>query len=99
MNLICPARILLPADGQVPAEGERIAQVYAVPSAAEAGQRVAEQLGVRLSVVPGLLKKPQEELQAIADLHRGETVVVLGLDLGLTLPAVIEHTGDGWTAV
>jgi hypothetical protein len=99
MNLICPARILLPADGVAPGENERIAEVYAAPSAAEAGQRMAEQLGVRLSVVPELAGAPEEELQAIADLHRGETVVLLGVDLGLRLPAVIEHTGDGWTAV
>jgi hypothetical protein len=99
MNLMCPARILLPVDGLDPGARERIAQIYAAPAAAEAGSRLAENLGVRLSVVPELAGPPEEELRAIADLHRGETVVLLGVDLGLRLPAVIEHTGDGWTVV
>jgi len=96
---MCPARILLPAEGLVPGAGERIVQVYAAPAAADAGERLAEHLGVRLSVVPELVLRPDGELQAIADLHRGETVVLLGVDLGLRLPAVIEHTGDGWTVM
>ncbi|NIK57813.1 class I SAM-dependent methyltransferase [Kribbella shirazensis] len=100
MNLMCPARILLlPGDGRDAAVGERVAQVYAGPFEAAAGARLADRLGVRLSVVPELTQRPDAELQAIADLHRGETVVVLGLDLGLRLPAVVEHTGDGWTRV
>jgi hypothetical protein len=99
VNLICPARILLPGDGVALGTGERVAQVYATPSAAEAAERLADRLGVGVRVVPELLLRPDEELQAIADLHRGETVVLLGIDLGLRLPAVIEHTGDGWTAV
>ncbi|GAA3135546.1 SAM-dependent methyltransferase [Kribbella aluminosa] len=100
MNLMCPARILLlPGDVQNPAVGERVAQVYAGPFEAAAGSRLAEHLGVRLTVVPELTEHPDAELEAIADLHRGETVVVLGLDLGLKLPAVVEHTGDGWTRV
>ncbi|TDD61358.1 class I SAM-dependent methyltransferase [Kribbella antibiotica] len=100
MNLMCPARILLlPGDVEDAAVGERIAQVYAATFDASAGSRLAEQLGVRLTVVPDLVRRPDAELQAIADLHRGETVVVLGVDLGLKLPAVVEHTGDGWTRV
>lgn len=100
MNLMCPARILLlPADGQDPEVGERVVQVYAGPFEASAGSRLAEHLGVRLTVVPELTQHPDAELQAIADLHRGEAVVVLGLDLGLKLPAVVEHTGDGWTRI
>ena len=100
MNLMCPARILLlPGDVQDPAVGERIAQVYAGPFEAAAGARLADLLGVRLTVVPELVRRPDEELQSIADLHRGEAVVVLGLDLGLKLPAIVEHTGDGWTRV
>jgi SAM-dependent methyltransferase len=97
MNLMCPARILLlPGDVLEPAIGERIAEVYAGSFEVAAGTRLADQLGVRLTVVPDLV---EAELQAIADLHRGETVVVLGLDLGLRLPALVEHTGDGWTRV
>jgi SAM-dependent methyltransferase len=100
MNLMCPARILLlPGDVQEAAVGERVAQVYAGTFEAAAGSRLAERLGVRLTVVPELTQRPTEELQSIADLHRGETVVVLGLDLGLRLPAIVEHTGDGWTRV
>lgn len=100
MNLMCPARILLlPGDVQDAAVGERVAQVYAGTFEAAAGSRLAERLGVRLTVVPELTQRPDEELQAIADLHRGETVVVLGVDLGLRLPATVEHTGDGWTRV
>jgi SAM-dependent methyltransferase len=98
MNLMCPARILLlPGDVQDAAVGERVAQVYAGPFEAAAGSRLAERLGVRLTVVPELTQRPDEELQSIADQHRGETVVVLGLDLGFKLPVTVEHTGDGWT--
>ncbi|MGW6277236.1 methyltransferase domain-containing protein [Kribbella sp. NPDC055071] len=100
MNLMCPARILLlPGDGRDAVVDEQIAQVYAGPFEAAAGARLAEQLGVRVTVVPELVRNPDDELRAIADLHRGETVVVLGLDLGLRLPATVEHTGDGWTRV
>lgn len=100
MNLMCPARIvLLPGDVRDAVVGERVAQVYAGSFEAAAGARLAEDLGVRLTVVPELTQRPDAELQAIADLHRGETVVVLGLDLGLRLPAVVEHTGDGWTRI
>ncbi len=70
--------------------------MYAGSFEVAAGTRLADQLGVQLTVVPDLV---EGELQAIADLHRGETVVVLGLDLGLRLPALVEHTGDGWTRV
>lgn len=97
---MCPARILLlPGDVVDPAVAERIAQVYAGPFEAAAGARLADRLGVRLTVVPELVRRADDELQAIADLHRGETVVVLGVDLGLRLPAIVEHTGDGWTRV
>ncbi|MEV0289126.1 class I SAM-dependent methyltransferase [Kribbella sp. NPDC050820] len=97
---MCPARILLwPGDVAEAVVDERIAQVYAGPFEAAGGARLAERLGVRLTVVPELVRRPDEELQAIADLHRGETVVVLGVDLGLHLPAIVEHTGDGWTRV
>jgi SAM-dependent methyltransferase len=100
MNLMCPARILLlPGDVVEAAVGERVAQVYAGPFEAAAGARLADRLGVRLTVVPELVRRPDDELRAIADLHRGETVVVLGVDLGLRLPAIVEHTGDGWMRV
>lgn len=97
---MCPARILLlPGDVVEAVVEDRIAQVYAGPFEAAAGARLAERLGVRLTVVPELVRRPDDELQAIADLHRGETVVVLGVDLGLRLPAIVEHNGDGWARV
>ncbi|MEV6414716.1 class I SAM-dependent methyltransferase [Kribbella sp. NPDC051718] len=40
-------------------------------------------------------------LREIGDQHRGETVVVVApeLRLGLELPVVIEHEGEGWTVL
>ncbi len=96
MNLMCPARILLPLPGTPPQvfAGERITAVYAaVPD--PAGSELAAALGVSLTV----LDDPAGRLQEISDGHRGETVVLLGADLGVRLPAVIEYTGDGWTSV
>ncbi|GAB3834074.1 hypothetical protein GCM10028799_67140 [Kribbella italica] len=95
MNLMCPTRILLPLPGSPPAifESERITAVFAV--APTPGEELAAALGVPFSTVDD----PLDRLQEIADLHRGETVVLLGADLGVRLPAVVEHTGDGWTAV
>jgi SAM-dependent methyltransferase len=95
MNLICPARILLPLPGTPPQvfADERISAVYAVSSSG--GDELAAGLGVPLTVVDD----PAGQLQEISDVHRGETVVLLGADLGVRLPAVVEHTGDGWTSV
>jgi SAM-dependent methyltransferase len=95
MNLMCPARILLPLPGTPPQvfAGERITAVYAVSSAG--GSELAAELGVAMTVVDD----PVGQLQEISDGHRGETVVLLGADLGVRLPAVVEHTGDGWTSV
>ncbi|MGC4939801.1 class I SAM-dependent methyltransferase [Kribbella sp. DT2] len=96
MNLMCPARILLPLPGTPPQAfaGERITAVYAaVPT--PAASTLAADLGVALTV----LDDPAGQLQEISDAHRGETVVLLDADLGVRLPAVVEHTGDGWTSV
>jgi broad specificity phosphatase PhoE len=78
---------------------------------------VANRLGVRLVVVPelgevpgesasGAVRRSEEALSRIADLHRGETVVVvapglshaLGLELGAG-PVELEHDGYGWTVL
>lgn len=91
--------MLLPAGSLDIGAGERIALVYASPPAADDAARLADHLGVRSTVVPEIGRWTDHELRAIADLHRGETVVLLGVDLGLRLPAVIEHTGDAWTVV
>jgi SAM-dependent methyltransferase len=96
---MCPARlILLPPGSRERLTGERIAQIYASPAAEEVAARLAEELGVRLTVVPVLRTEAEVVVRDIADQHRGETVVVVApdLELGLTLPAVIEHEGDGW---
>jgi SAM-dependent methyltransferase len=104
MNLMCPARlVLLPAGSTAWVDGltgERIAAVYTGPPVFEGAEQLAERLGVRLTVLDQPVRR-DAELQEIADQHRGETVVVLApeLDVGLTLPAIVEHTGDGWTRV
>ncbi|MEV8378002.1 hypothetical protein AB0P21_35010 [Kribbella sp. NPDC056861] len=101
MNLMCPARlILLPPGSRAYLAGERVAGVYATPDAEEPAARLAEELGIRLTLLP--MPAPAEVVvREIADQHRGETVVVIALtlDLGLQLPAVIEHEGDGWVVV
>ncbi|WP_112239582.1 class I SAM-dependent methyltransferase [Kribbella monticola] len=105
MNLMCPARLILVPD-ELPVEvppGERVAAVYANARGEATAARWAAELGVRLTVDPEL--DAGEALRDIADVHRGETVVVVapGLDLGLAIPAdrrlVIEHTGDGWSVL
>jgi SAM-dependent methyltransferase len=107
MNLMCPARlILLPPGSRERLTGERIAAVYATPAGEAPATHLAEELGARLTLLPALAdptradRRPAEAIVGeIADQHRGETVVVIApdLDLGLELPAVIEHEGDGWT--
>lgn len=96
---MCPARLVLLSPGsRERLTGERIAQVYASPAAEESAARLAEELGVRLTVVPVLREDAEVVVRDIADQHRGETVVLVApdLDLGITVPAVIEHEGDGW---
>lgn len=116
MNLICPAwLILLPVGAEVAPAGERIARVYASPDVAEDAERLGLDLAVGVGVVPELRQAPGESgsdavrrceaaLSGIADLHRGETVVVIapGLSLGIELgtgPVKLEHDGFGWTVV
>lgn len=120
MNLMCPARlILLPVGSAESLAGQRIAMVYASPAVAESAEQVANRLGVRPAVVPELgevpgesasaaVRRSEEALSGIADLHRGETVVViapglsLGVELGLELGAgsvELEHDGYGWTVL
>jgi SAM-dependent methyltransferase len=120
MNLMCPAwLILLPVGSAENLAGQRIAMVYASPALAESAEQVACRLGVRLAVVPELgevpgesasdaVRRSEEALSGIADLHRGETVVVIapGLALGRELvlesssgPVELEHDGYGWTVL
>lgn len=100
MNLMCPAcLILLPPGSRARLAGERVAAVYATPDAEAPATELAEELGVRLTLLPEPTEA-EEVVRGIADAHRGETVVVIapGLELGIEVPAVIEHEGDGWTA-
>ncbi|WP_433023419.1 class I SAM-dependent methyltransferase [Kribbella sp. CA-294648] len=96
---MCPARlILLPPGSRDRLSGERVAAVYATRDAEALATQLAEELGVRLTLLPEH-GEAEEVVRGIADEHRGETVVVIapGLELGIALPAVIEHEGDGWT--
>ena len=118
MNVMCPARlILLPVGSAESLAGQRIAMVYASPPVAESAEQVADRLGVRLVVVPELAEVPGESaidavrrsveaLSGIADLHRGETVVVIAPGLSLALgpelgagPVELEHDGYGWNVL
>lgn len=106
---MCPARlILLPPGSREHLAGERIAGVYAAPAAAGPATQLAEELGARLTLLPAppdptqANRRPVEAIvREIADQHRGETVVLIApeFDLGIDLPAVIEHEGDGWHVV
>lgn len=113
---MCPARlILLPVGSAENLAGQRIVMVYASRAVAESAEQVACRLGVRLAVVPELgevpgesasdaVRRSEEALSGIADLHRGETVVVVvpGLSLGLepgSGPVELEHDGYGWTVL
>lgn len=85
MALHCPA-ILLVAPSPDPTgvtalvdslAGERVLAVVRAPGDS-AGEQLAEVLDVPLEDEPGLAKgAPRAVLGEIADLHRGETVVVL----------------------
>lgn len=116
MNLMCPARlVLLPAGSTADLPGERVAMVYVGPAAAESGESLADRFGARVSVVPEIQEAPAESaqdavrrsnaaLRGIADLHRGETVVVVtqGLSLGFGPgpgPVCLEHDGESWHVV
>ncbi|MEU4395542.1 class I SAM-dependent methyltransferase [Kribbella sp. NPDC023855] len=98
---MCPARlILLPPGSRDRLAGERVAAVYATPEAEQPAAQLAEDLGVRLTLLPEPIEA-EEVVRGVADEHRGETVVVIapGLELGIEVPAVIEHEGDGWTVL
>ena len=92
--------------------GDRIVRVYAspVPRAARTGALAAEALAVGVDEVEGLVEVgtlPEESaddvvtrmlgaLEEIADLHRGEAVLVVGhlAAIGLTLPHLLDGTGS-----
>ena len=116
MNLMCPARlIVLSAGAEADLAGQRVARIYASPTAAEAAELMGKRLGAGVSVVPALQEVAEESesdavrrceavLSGIADQHRGETVVVIapGLSLGIRVgsgPVELEHDGTGWAMV
>ena len=116
MNLMCPARlILLPVGSAAELTGQRVATVYAGTAGVGPAELIAHRLAAPLRILPELAEVPGESdqdavrrsdaaLGGIADLHRGETVVVVtpGLSLGLDLgaePVELEHDGRTWTVV
>ncbi|MFC0625049.1 NUDIX domain-containing protein [Kribbella deserti] len=84
MSLHCPTTLLVLSPGSIPPAERRIARVYA----ADPGADVGADLGAGFD--PDL----------VADLHRGETVVLLANSfLGIPAPAEFEHDGAGWLHV
>lgn len=67
------------ADERLPVADDevRIALVYAAPARALAAERLAESLGCPVRVEDSLDDEALPALHELADLHRGESVVVL----------------------
>lgn len=67
------------ADERLPVADDevRIALVYAAPTRALAAERLAESLGCPVRVEDSLDDEALPALHELADLHRGESVVVL----------------------
>ena len=105
MNLHCPARlILLPAADAARLDDRRVARIYTSAAAEAEAAGLAGRLGVGVEVVPELDDGSLDlALQGIADLHRGETVVVLGVRRPGGAPdgevVEVDHDGAGWTVV
>lgn len=98
MALHCPATLLLapaPHDAKGARDltaslaGERVLAVVGPPGVA-AGRQLADALGVPLEDEPGLASADPSVLESIADLHRGETVLVLTHSSGETPFARLE---------
>jgi probable phosphoglycerate mutase len=117
-----PARALAASLG-----GRRVASVYGgdEPAVTEDAGFLADELGVRLTTSADLraagtgeseselVGRHRRQLEEIADLHRGETVLVLAdaAALGLVVPALVgkapgavgtvelENDADGWVLV
>lgn len=72
---------------------QRVAVVYAAPGTGPSAELVGEQLGLPVREEPGLDGPSYREgLAAVADLHRGETVlVVLGVTVADDLERVLGH--------
>lgn len=93
MPLHCPATLLVarsPGDEEARRRlveavvGERVLAVVTAPGDDE-GRRLAGELDVPFETDPGLASPAPDDtaLRAVADLHRGETVVVLAPSAGV----------------
>jgi hypothetical protein len=110
-DLQCPARFLVLADPDGAAAGslrhERVAAVYGAPPHADGLTALAGALGVPLRAVERRLTVAEvvaesagalDVLRDLADLHRGETVVVAGEGpAGQRVEVSVD--GDGVTVV
>ncbi len=90
-DLQCPATIILvpPAETAEMAERLRrrgIARVHASPDAGQPGRQLADALGVGLARFDG-------DVDGLADMHRGETVVVLDNGRPGTVELTIDNDG------
>lgn len=108
-DLFCPARLVVVPSSSASALAEALAaeRVAAVltdgqPPARDAARELAGLLGASYGQLPaGTLR---EAIEAVADLHRGETVVVVtdadltGLRGGVRngVPVLLEVDADGW---
>lgn len=97
-DLHCAARLTLATDGEVDLAGLRPAAVYASTSAGELAARLAERYDVLSGPLPAAL-------EALADEHRGEDVLVLvtaeelanlSAARGRGTPVRVDIDADGW---
>lgn len=101
MTLHCPARFLVvPAarlddDALQRLRDERVAVVCSGPEHRTEAAASAEVLGCPVVELAGLddTSRWSEELEGIADLHRGETVLVVG-GAGSAVPSGVVEIGD-----
>lgn len=109
-NLQCPANLVIVVDeAAISLTGrlweKRIARIYAAPQSTAVGRDLAD--GLAVDVVK--MDLDPEDLTALTDIHRGETVVVIGprAHWGVVIPDLIgramaadllelSHDGDGW---
>lgn len=103
MSLHCPARLFL-AKGEDPlspvvesAREERVAAVCAAPGEMALARSAAEALGCPVEEVATLGQPDRwsEALIEIADLHRGESVLVVAPPGALHRPRLVEVGDDG----
>ena len=95
-SLQCPATMLvLPCSGlkEVDLGGLRIAHVWCDPESAVFAQPLATNLGLGVTVRDDV--SGREALSDIADLHPGETVLVVGSDVTTATEVLVD--ADGWS--